>query len=60
MVLLCTVQEKNWLERHCDGRCVDGEWCIFADGTDHFKCPVDKGNFAYFKEDKAGNLTIET
>lgn len=39
MTIIGTDEEISELKNQCDGRCVDGEWCIFRFQKD--VCPVD-------------------
>ena len=39
MTIIGTEEEIQSLKSKCDGRCVDGEWCIFGDDSNY--CPVD-------------------
>lgn len=41
MIIVGTPNDYKFLAGKCDGRCADGEWCIFADGTNSSNCPVD-------------------
>lgn len=41
MVILGTRADIAWIRNRCDGRCADGQWCIFADGPNADACPVD-------------------
>lgn len=38
MTIIGTEEEIMAIKKQCDGRCVNGEWCIFAVQDD---CPVD-------------------
>lgn len=41
MIIICNENEYSFLANKCNGRCVAGEWCIFADETDRGLCPID-------------------
>ena len=42
MTIIGTKQEIDALKHKCDGRCVDGYWCIFKEYADYGVCPVDR------------------
>ena len=42
MTIIGTIQEIDALKHTCDGRCADGEWCIFKEYADYGVCPIDK------------------
>lgn len=39
MTIIGTDEEIKEIKHQCDGRCADGEWCIFGFQKD--VCPVD-------------------
>ena len=39
MTIIGTDEEIKQIKSKCDGRCADGEWCVFADKSN--TCPVD-------------------
>ena len=39
MTIIGTEEEIKEIKSKCDGRCADGEWCVFADKSN--TCPVD-------------------
>lgn len=39
MTIIGTEEEIKEIKMKCDGRCADGEWCVFADKSN--TCPVD-------------------
>ena len=41
MTIIGTKQEIDSLKHKCDGRCVDGEWCIFSEYAQYGVCPID-------------------
>lgn len=41
MIIVCNQHEYKYLAHNCDGRCVDGEWCIFGDGGKNSLCPLE-------------------
>ena len=41
MTIIGTKQEIDSLKHKCDGRCIDGEWCIFSEYAQDGVCPVD-------------------
>lgn len=47
MTIIGTRQEIDAIKHTCNGRCVDGEWCVFKDTV----CPIDdfKGGCMVFE-----------
>lgn len=41
MTIIGTKEEVDSLKHKCDGRCVDGEWCIFSEYAQYGVCPID-------------------
>ena len=41
MTIIGTKQEIDAIKHKCNGRCVDGEWCIFSEYAQDGVCPVD-------------------
>lgn len=39
MTIIGTQEEIDMLKNQCNGRCIHGEWCIFAECGDG--CPID-------------------
>lgn len=39
MTIIGTDEEINAIKNQCDGRCSDGEWCIFS--VCGMNCPID-------------------
>lgn len=39
MTIIGTDEEIDFIKNQCNGRCMDGEWCIF--GLLRDDCPVD-------------------
>ena len=44
MIIICTENEKKFLKSKCDGRCLNGSHCVFADGTAYNMCPIANDN----------------
>lgn len=42
MMIIGTREEIDSLKHQCDGRCVDGGWCIFKEYADNEVCPIDR------------------
>lgn len=57
MTIIGTHEEITDIKTQCDGRCVDGEWCIFGFQKD--VCPVDgEGGCLAFEKIRANDGTI--
>lgn len=41
MTIIGTENEIKSIKHKCDGRCVDGEWCVFFDYAQYGVCPID-------------------
>ena len=41
MTIIGTKQEIDSLKHKCDGRCADGEWCVFSEYAHDGVCPID-------------------
>ena len=58
MIIICSEEERNFIENKCDGRCVDGKWCVFADGKEASWCPIENKGIISMKKHKDGCLEI--
>lgn len=56
MIIVCNNKEYAYLTHNCDGRCAEGDWCIFADGTDNGLCPLEMNDITIVEENKRGFL----
>ena len=62
MIIIGNPEDYERVAGNCDGRCVSGYWCVFADGTGNRNCPIDNDdNFIVVVEDKRKNrgLVVE-
>lgn len=41
MTIIGTTEEIKLIKQKCDGRCIDGEWCVFSEFAENGVCPVD-------------------
>jgi hypothetical protein len=58
MIILGSKTDIDWLQSQCNGRCVDGEWCIFADGKNTDGCPIEEGNCIVVKKNRLDMLEV--
>ena len=59
MIIIGSQTDLNWLQSKCDGRCAEGQWCIFADGKNADGCPVDNsGDFIVVKKNRFDMLEV--
>lgn len=58
MIIICSEEEKDWIEGKCDGRCVDGEWCVFADGKEASWCPIENESIVSAKKRRNDNCLV--
>ena len=60
MIMVGTTKDYNFLTHNCDGRCMNGLWCVLADGEDRSICPIyNEENFILVKNDKYGGIEVE-
>lgn len=58
MIVISNEYEFSYLFNRCDGRCSEGDWCIFSDGTDNNLCPIAMDNIVISKENYKGFLEV--